>query len=191
MIKKLALLIAVVLAAALLVAACDITDASLGLAAPEPAPASTFVTARARLQVGVGETVLIETYHLSQNSPAAMKVWVNGQPVGADESTPAAAVFPDSLATVELATVRPVPAVFNCAAVVCLSTADNEPVMVKAIIQRGPLRSAVLRPEFPNSTWAAPLLWTGHVPGTFDLSVQVTDRAGKTGPKITQRIEVQ
>ena len=34
-------------------------------------------------------------------------------------------------------------------------------------------------------------MWTGHVPGTYDLTLQVTDNAGKQGERLTQRIEVK
>jgi hypothetical protein len=48
-----------------------------------------------------------------------------------------------------------------------------------------------LTSPFPNTTWNVSLIWIGHTPGTYDLSLVVTDETGHKGEPIVQRIEVR
>lgn len=48
-----------------------------------------------------------------------------------------------------------------------------------------------LEPPYPTSTWTVPITWTGHVTGSYELQLAITDRDSNKQPiTITQRIEV-
>lgn len=62
---------------------------------------------------------------------------------------------------------------------------------VQMVVDDQLLTTNSLTPEVPTSNWTVKLLWTGHVPGTYELSLKVTDVDGRTGDPIAQRIEVR
>jgi hypothetical protein len=127
-------------------------------------PHATFVPPRQILRARLNEPLQIETYYMSRVRLDALNVWVNGVNIGqplpaASLSGQAPAFFPLDYATVTFLV--------------------NEEI----------IHSGNLKPRYPTSAWTVPIIWIGHVTGTYDLTVQVTDTASRT-QTISQRIEV-
>lgn len=172
----------------LLSLACQISDELVSLRLFEPVategPRSTFVPPREVIWARVGEPLPIESYHIDENGLQTLEIFVNGQPLQAEASGGQAA-FPQNLAAVEIAA-WPEP------------TSPSEPLLFPAspcsdfLLGRG--TKAVLGRlalKFPSTTWSVCHIWTGHVPGVYELSLIATDAEGHRGRPIVQRIEVK
>jgi hypothetical protein len=122
-------------------------------------PYSALVPSGKILRARVNEPLLLETYHMSRAGLDTLNVSVNKQPLPQENLSPQTPFFPRHLATVTF------------------------------VVNGQEIRTGYLQPPYPTSTWTVPLIWTGHVPGTYDLVLQVTDKANQKGD-ITQRIEV-
>jgi hypothetical protein len=166
--KKSAILIGWMASLVLLTLACN----SLGLgssderatATPKSWPYSTFIPPRASTQVSLGQELVIESYHSSTVQLDNIQVWVNGQLLTTEDSTAAGKTntFPNDLATVRLI------------------TEDGEVTAGNVTPAAGPVYNKTVL-----------IVWTGHVPGAYELSMSATDTAKRTGNTITQRIEVK
>ena len=165
--------------------ACQITD-SLDLTGSTPTPSgprSTFVPHPEKLVVDVGKQTMIETYHTSENRFGSLEIAVNQLPAAADES---------ALTSVDLATLKVLAPTTEFADGVCVDDGRCDELSATTIsISDQPIVIPPIQSEYPNTTWTVFLSWTGHVPGTYDLTMQVTDKAGKQGERLTQRIEVK
>jgi len=146
--------------------AADLTTAA-GLESSTPMaadkwPHSTFVPEQAGGLVDVGAPLSLESYLVSPGGLSRLQILVNGQPVAMQATNEQGTIFFDESGHVQL--------------------------LVDA--QAGEANS--VKPKFPtNSTWTVSLVWTASVPGTYDLTLVVTDAAGNSGEQITQRIEVK
>lgn len=60
---------------------------------------------------------------------------------------------------------------------------------VAFVVDGKEVRTAPLQPLYPTSTWTVPITWTGHVTGSYELWLEITDIDENRGA-ITQRIEV-
>lgn len=49
----------------------------------------------------------------------------------------------------------------------------------------------LIAPALPTSEITVRLRWIGRLPGTYEIKLQVTDKAGMTGEPVSQRIEVR
>lgn len=148
----------------LLIQACQLPLQTGGEPAARPAPGSVqpysaLVPSGQILRTRVNEPLLLKTYHMSRAGLDTLNVSVNQQPLPQENLSPQTPFFPGSLATVAF------------------------------VVNGQEIRSGYVQPPYPTTTWTVPLIWTGHVPGTYDLVLQVTDKANETGV-ITQRIEV-
>ena len=165
--------------------ACQITD-SLDLTGSTPTPSgprSTFVPHPEKLVVDLEEQAMIETYHLSENRFGSLEIFVNRLPVPENYST---------LTSVEIATLKVLAPTTEYADGVCVDEGDcAELGTITVSITDQPIVVPPIQSKYPNTTWRVYLMWTGHVPGTYDLTLQVTDNAGKQGERLTQRIEVK
>ncbi len=159
---------------------------------PQTWPSSTFVPPRQLIQVFVDEPLALESYHVSRTGKLN-KLWisVNGQPLRDEQN--AEFPFPGELASFQvlrreesgLGQPAELPAA-NFPSPFCRRLAQNG-----RLVQRSALaRNAPLELEFPASTWTVCHVWMGHKPGTYDLTIQVTDEQDRPGNVITQRIEV-
>ena len=167
---------------------CEVPEDGFGLlgtgSAVAGAPRSNFVSERQVLRVRVGEPTPIESYHLSgPNKLGKLEIFVNGQLVKS-EQTDGSLAFPDTLATVQVLE-RGRPDQPDFAILEFPAPACN-----RLLVKGGPAAAHLLEREFPASTWTVCHVWIGHIPGTYDLSLRVTDRTGQPGEMITQRIEV-
>ncbi len=147
-------------------------------------PHSNFVPPRAIIQVDVGELRPIESYHISKNKLGAVEIFVNGQPVRAEE-TSGQPTFPMELAAVQvLDRGRPAPEAF---------TMLKFPAATCRILLKkgGSVQTNSLPLKYPSSNWSVCHIWIGHIPGIYDLKVVATDKAGQEGKEIVQRIEVK
>ena len=168
--------------------ACQVTD-NLGLTggdATATEPRSFFVPHQDKLVVDLEEQVIIETYHTSKNRFGLLEISVNRQPV-----TESGSAIDDMLASVGVATIKVLAPTTEYANGVCVG--DRCDVLSTTIVSTTsePIVVLPIQSEYPNTTWKVLLAWTGHVPGTYDLTMQVTDNAGNQGERITQRIEVK
>lgn len=144
-------------------------------------PRSNFVPPRAIITVNAGERLQLESYHLSDRQLGSLKISVNGQPIRS-EATGGEPTFPSNLATLEV--------------LVWPSQADPAPFILssatcKATLNGGEAR--VLNPvelAFPSKSWSVCHVWTGNVPGIYDVSIQAFDRDQRPGEIAVQRIEV-
>ena len=167
-----------------LMLACQLTD-DLGLTGSNPTatnPLSTFVPHKEKLVVDLEEQVIIETYHMSENKFGSLELFVNRLP--AAENEPA-------LTSVDLATLKVLAPTTVFADGKCISDGCDELSTTTVSITNQPIVIPPIQSEYPNTTWNVFLMWTGHVPGTYDLTMQVTDNAGRQGERLTQRIEVK
>ncbi|MBN1993641.1 MAG: hypothetical protein JW953_13150 [Anaerolineae bacterium] len=196
MAKYSTMLIRLILGLTWLTLGCQsLTEAtSLGVASPPaasgPWPHSTFVPNPANIQVKVGQELYLESRHLSPHGLGALEILVNGKPAGTIEANPQAFSLPDTLASVEFATLKVVAPNTDLANRVCLGAPCDQLITEEISVQNQPIRLSSARSPYPNSSWTVFLLWTGRLPGTYDLSIQVTDNAQNKGPWLTQRIEV-
>ena len=122
-------------------------------------PYSAIVPSRQILRTRVNEPLLLETYHMSRAGLDTLNVWVNKQALPQENLSPQTPFFPRSLATVTF------------------------------VVNGQEIQTGYLQPPYPTSTWTVPVIWTGHVAGSYDLVLEVTDKANKKGA-ITRRIEV-
>jgi hypothetical protein len=171
-----------------LMMACQLTDnlSLTGSNASTTGPVSTFVPHQEKLVVDLGEQVIIETYHMSENRFGSLEIFVNQQPAAEIEST-----IGSTLASVDLATLKVLAPTTEYADGECVSNSCDELSTTTISITDEPIVIPPIQSEYPNTTWSVFLMWTGHVPGTYDLTMQVTDNAGIQGELLTQRIEVK
>jgi len=171
----------------LVLAACEVPQDRFGLLGDGPvrgAPRSNFVAAYEVLRVKPGQPIPIESYHLTRTGRLGrLEIFVNGQPVTSELVSPEIA-FPDNLAELQvLQRDRP-----GQPAISLLEF--PAPACRRLLVTGGPVSAHIIEREFPSSTWTVCHVWIGRVPGSYDLSLRVTDRAGQQGELITQRIEV-
>ncbi len=174
-----------------LMLACGLTD-SLGLTGTSATPTwpqSTFVPHKDELIVDLEEQVVIESHHMSKNRFGSLEIMVNRQPAAEGEST--SVIFDDTLASVELATIKVLAPTTEYADGVCIGEVCDELITTVVSVTSEPIMVYPVQSEYPNDTWTVFVMWTGHVPGTYDLSMIVTDNAGNRGERITQRLEVK
>ena len=168
-----------------LMLACRLTD-DLGLtgsSATPTGPRSSFVPHPEKLVVDVGEQAMIETYHMSENRFGSLEISVNRLPAAENES---------ALTSVSLATLKVLAPTTEYANGECVDDGACDELSATTVsITDQPIVIPPLQSEYPNTTWKVYLMWTGHVPGTYDLTMQVTDKAGKQGERLTQHIEVK
>jgi hypothetical protein len=171
-----------------LMLACQLTD-DLGLTGSNAAaadPRSSFVPHREILTVDLEEQMIIETYHMSKNRFGSLEILVNQQPV-----TDNGSATNNELASVAVATIKILAPTAEYANGVCIGDKCDVLSTTTISITSDPIVILPIQSEYPNNTWNVPLMWTGHVPGTYDLTMVVTDNAGKQGERLTQRIEVK
>ncbi len=167
---------------ALLTIACQISETiSLDTSS---VPHSNFVPPRAIIQVEVGQPWPIESYHISKNKLDVVEIFVNGQPLRAEE-TSGQPTFSTELATVQvLDRGRPVHEAFT--------VLEFPAAICQTLLEKGgPVQTNSLALKYPSSTWSVCHIWIGHIPGIYDLSVVATDKADQKGEAIVQRIEVK
>jgi hypothetical protein len=158
-------------------------------AAPTPTPValphSAYEPPTKKTQVLVDQAIPIETHHLTimRDRLAELAIRVNGQLIRSEANT-GPETFPPELATIRVVTrdqAAPVsPVSFE---------SPSFPTCQDALTEQGPVMNSPVSP-FPSSVWDVCYIWVGHIPGTYDLSVMVTDTAGKPSEWIFQRIEV-
>jgi len=166
----------------------DLAVGNAGLPTPTPIawPHSAFVPPLERSQVLVSEPLALETHHLTRMTnhlTGTLRILVNGQPIRTEE-TAGQVTFPPELATFHIVTVeQPEQAVL----------ADVEPFLPPTcqdvLEQEGVVLHSPLS-RYPSSEWNVCYIWVGHVPGTYDVSMQVVDNTGNESEIIIQRIEV-
>jgi hypothetical protein len=167
---------------------CRLTD-DLGLTGSTPTitgAVSTFVPHQEKLVVDLGEQVIIETYHMSANRLGSLEIFVNRQSAADIGST-----IDTTLASVDLATLKVLAPSTEYAGGECISDSCDELSATIVSMSDQPIAVPPIQSEYPNTTWSVFLLWTGYVPGTYDLTMHVTDNAGIQSDPITQRIEVK
>ncbi len=154
-----------VLGLALLAMGCQISEQLISFSLTEPPvtdrPHSTFVPPRERIQVDLEQILQVESYHTSKDQLGTLEIFVNGQPIRSEKTSGSKGTFPHNLASVAV-------------------LIEGQPVITNAIQSQQPIPA-----------WTVSIQWVGHVPGTYDLSMVVTDQAGHPGEPIVQRIEVK
>ena len=166
--NKSALLIGWIAGLALLTLACNSfgfgSSDERASATPKSWPHSTFIPPQASTQVPLGQELVIESYHSSTAELDDIQIWVNDQLLTTEDSTAAGKTntFPNDLATVRLI------------------TEDGEVTSSSVAPATGPTYSKTVL-----------IVWTGHVPGVYELRMTATDTADRTGNAIIQRIEVR
>ena len=151
----------------------------------EAAPRSNFVPPRQSIQIGVGQALPIESYHLASTKLMTVEISINGQPLRAEATAGQSNTFPENLATAQVL-VRGQP-----------PQASLQPLVFPApacrnLLQKGgPVQTNALLLQPPSSVWTLCHIWIGRTPGTYDLSLVATDEAGREGEPIVQRIEVR
>ena len=170
-------------------------------------PRSAFAPRWQAIQVKVNEPLYIQSYHVSQASKLKeLRIWVNDQLLR-DPQT-GEFNFPVKLASAQVLQARwPKPNVsiepWPPAEPALLTETwpeQAEPFpseKCRNLLQTGKLvqEGVLLKTnpdvlEFPASSWVVCHVWTGYKPGTYDLSLQVTDEREREGNVIVQRIEV-
>ena len=145
---------------------------------------SNFVSAYRVLPIRLGQPIPIESYHLDRDGRlGTLEIFVNDQPVKSEQTGLTA--FPDNLATLQVL-LRDRPAAQPAFALLEFPA----PACERLSVTGGPARAHVVERAFPSSTWTVCHVWVGYIPGVYDLSLRITDRDGKQGEMITQRIEV-
>lgn len=123
-------------------------------------PYTAIVPSRQILRARVNEPLRLETYYMSRARLDSLKVWVNKQPLPQENLPPPYFPHPpEDLATVAF------------------------------VVEGQEVRTGHLEPPYPTSVWTVPITWTGHITGSYELRLEVTDKANRKGV-ITQRIEV-
>ena len=197
----------ILLSVALLAVACQspipLNGLTTGLIASSTGwPRSTFAPERQVLRAKVGEPLYIESHHVSQVSQLKqLEIKVNDQPVTGEFA------FPDEFALVQVLigqwpprsepTAEPWPPAAPANEPWPLSAQPFPAEFCRDLLQTGQprqeyilLKDAPEYLEFPSSTWIVCQVWTGRKPGTYDLSLQVTDAQNQPGNLIVQRIEI-
>lgn len=150
----------------------------------EVKPVSNFVDPHQIIRVGVGEPLAIASYHRGYSKLATVQISVNGQPVRSETSA-GQTTFPDTLATAQVLVEGQPPQA-------SLERVNfSSPTCQNLRRTGGPIQTNVLPLTPPSSVWIVCHIWTGHVPGTYDLSMVAIDDAQHPGEPITQRIEVR
>jgi hypothetical protein len=169
----------------LLTIACQAPEFfQLTLIGPDQGPVrSNFVPPRDVIRVQVGRPLPLESFHAGSNKLAAVEVFVNGQPVRAEE-TAGQPAFPVNLAAVEVLT-RDRPPAGNLAGLAYPSAPCRSLAR-----QGGVVQTNALELRYPASHWSVCHVWIALVPGVYDLSVVAIDQTGQRGEPIVQRIEV-
>ena len=186
--KKQAIFLILVVGLLLGLTGCEVPENRFGLlgggGSAQGAPHSNFVSATRILRVMVGQPVPIESYHLTHSGKLGqLEIFVNDQPV-TSEQTGGEVVFPEYLAELEvLQRGRPAQPAFSL-------LEFPAPACRRLLTTGGPVKAYIIEREFPAAYWTVCHVWIGFKPGTYDLSLQVTDLEGRQGEKITQRIEV-
>jgi hypothetical protein len=171
--------------------ACQtLTDLAVGNAAlPTPTPIawphSAFVPPLERSQVLVGEPLALETHHLTRmtNQLNTLRFFVNGQPIRTEE-TADQVTFPPNLASFYIVTVEQPEQALLANVEPFLPPTCQDVLEQEGVVLHSPLS------QYPSSDWNVCYIWIGHVPGTYDVSMQVVDSAGDESEIIIQRIEV-
>jgi len=184
--KKTLIFLAVALGLLLGLTGCEVPEDRFGLFGGGPAgdaPRSNFVAAYSVLRVKAGQPVPIESYHLSPDGRlGTLEIFVNDQPVKSEQTAETA--FPDNLATFQVLQrdrpARPAFALLEFPAPAC----------ERLLVAGGPANAHLVERPFPASSWTVCHVWVGYVPGVYDVSLRVTDRTGRQGQIVTQRIEV-
>jgi hypothetical protein len=185
-IKKMLFFLAVALGLLLGLTGCELPEDRFGLFGGGPdgaAPRSNFVAAYRVVRVPAGQPVPLESYHLTQDGRlGTLEIFVNDQPLRSEQT--AASAFPDNLATFQiLQRERPGQPDFSV-------LEFPAPACERLLVTGGPANAHRVERPFPAATWTVCHVWVGNVPGVYDVSLRVTDRAGRQGEMITQRIEV-
>jgi hypothetical protein len=135
-------------------------------------------------QVPARERLVLETHHITGmiNQLTSLAIYIDGIPIPT-EATSGQPTFPPELATIQIVTVdRPEKALL----------ADVEPFLPPTcedvLEQEGIVLHSPLS-RYPSADWNVCYIWTGYVPGTYDVLMVATDSAGKSA-RISQRIEV-
>lgn len=143
----------------------------------------TFQVAVSRPSDGIIHRLDIESYHLSRSSKfGRVDIWVNGQLVRSEQSGGPAAL-PDYLAEMQ---VLGEPDGVASLDFMLLPSSNCQRVGERNLTRR--LNPIELK--YPSSTWSLCHTWIGLAPGTYELKMQATDRAGVQGEPVIQRIEV-
>ncbi|HXV42719.1 MAG TPA: hypothetical protein VEC96_06620 [Anaerolineae bacterium] len=148
------------------------------------APRSNFVPPRRDIQVGVGQLLPIESYHVGSTKLMTVEIAINGQPLRAEATAGQPNTFPERLAIAQVLVVgQPAQAAYQqlpFPAPVC----RNE-------LHDGPMQTNVLLLTPPSSAQTVCHIWIGRIPGTYNLSLIAVDEMGHRGAPITQTIEVR
>jgi hypothetical protein len=151
----------------------------------EAAPRSNFVPPRRDIQIGVGQELPIESYHLASTKLMTVEISINGQPLRGEATAGQPNTFPENLATAQiLVRGQPVQATLQ-------RLAFPAPACRNLLQKGGPVQTNALPLQPPSSVWTVCHIWIGWTPGTYDLSLVATDEAGREGEPIVQRIEVR
>jgi hypothetical protein len=162
-----------------------VTNATLPTPTPIAWPHSAFVPPLERSQVMLGEPLALETHHLTRMTDQliALRILVNGQPIRTEE-TAGQVTFPPELATFHIVTVEQPEQVVLADVEPFLPPTCQDVLEQEGVVLHSPLS------RYPSSDWNVCYIWVGHVPGTYDVSMQVVDSAGNESEFIIQRIEV-
>jgi hypothetical protein len=148
------------------------------------APRSNFVPPRRDIQVGVGQLLPIESYHMGSTKLMTVEIAINGQPIRAEATAGQPNAFPEYLAITQVLVVgQPAQPAFEglpFPAPVCRNELHDGPMQTNALL---------LTP--PSSAQTVCHVWIGRIPGTYDLSLVAVDEMGRRGEPIVQRIEVR
>ena len=176
-----------VISLAFLLAACQSLPGFNIFETAEPdadAPRSNFVPPRQDIQVGVGQLLPIESYHIGSTKLMTVEIAINGQPLRAEATAGQPNTFPAYLAIAQVLVVgQPAQAdlpQLPFPAPVCRNELHDGPVQTNAL---------ALTP--PSSVQTVCHIWMGRIPGTYNLSLVAVDEMGRRGAPITQTIEVR
>lgn len=151
----------------------------------EAKPVSNFVDPRQSIRVGVGEPLAIASYHRGYTKLSSLQISVNGQPIRSEATAGQANTFPDTLAAAQVL-------VWGQPAQASLERLSFPSPACQYLGQAGgPVQTNPLPLAPPSSVWTVCHIWTGHIPGTYDLSLVAVDDAQRAGEPIVQRIEVR
>jgi hypothetical protein len=147
-----------------LMLACQATD-NLGLTGDNPSatgPLSIFVPEQGRALTEATKPLALESRHVSTEGLAKLEIWINNTPVNPALPAEQGTMFTNDAGNI----------------LILVDAPHNEANSVK--------------PEYPtNEEWVVRLVWTGDVPGTYDLTLVATDGLGREGNPISQPIEVK
>lgn len=183
MAKKSITILFAIISLALAISACQALPGfnifGSGQSADQAKPLSNFVDRRQTIRIGVDEPLGIASYHRGHTKLAALKISINGQQLRSETNN-----FPETLATSEvLVWGQPAQASLE-------QVAFPSPACQYLLTAGGPVKTSALPLTPPSSVWTVCHIWTGHVPGTYDLSLAAVDEAQRESQPIVQRIEV-